>query len=292
MKIGLYGRVLTEQHTAFVQDLINSLLNRNIYFTIHKKYYEVIKDKIRFSNPPDLFAYSSDIAGKIDYLLTLGGDGTFLDSIKIVRNSKIKVLGINMGRLGFLATVSKANINKALDALMNKNYVLDERTLIEVNMGKPVFGELNKGLNEFTIYKKDSSSMITVHAYINGEFLNSYWADGVIVATPTGSTGYSLSCGGPVIQPASNTLVITPIAPHNLNVRPIIVDDTAEISFDAEGRQDEFIATLDSQHATISNTDLPKVKKADFKLQLIRLPENSFLDSLRSKLMWGVDKRN
>lgn len=292
MKIGLYGRVLTEQHIAFVQELIDNLYNRGIYFTIHKMYYEVVKDKIEFKQAPELFAYTNNIATKIDYLLTLGGDGTFLDSIKIVRESGVKVLGINMGRLGFLATVSKANINKALDALMAKNYVLDERALLEVNMPKPVFGELNKGLNEFTIYKKDSSSMITVHAYINGEFLNSYWADGVIVATPTGSTGYSLSCGGPVIQPASNTLVITPIAPHNLNVRPIIVDDTVEISFDAEGRQDSFIATLDSQHATISDTDLPKIKKANFKLQLIRLAENSFLDSLRSKLMWGVDKRN
>lgn len=292
MKIGLYGRVLTEQHTAFVQNLIDNLYERNIFFTIHEKYYKVVEDKIKFSKQPDLFKYSSNIASKIDYLLTLGGDGTFLDSIKIVRESDVKVLGINMGRLGFLATVSKANINKAIDALIAKNYVLDERALLEVNMANPVFGKLNKGLNEFTIYKKDSSSMITVHAYINGEFLNSYWADGVIVATPTGSTGYSLSCGGPVIQPASNTLVITPIAPHNLNVRPIIVDDTVEISFDAEGRQDVFIATLDSQHTTISNTDLPKIKKANFKLQLIRLAENSFLDSLRSKLMWGVDKRN
>jgi len=292
MKIGLYGRILTEEHTAFVQDLIKSLYNRGIHFTIHQKYYKVIKEKIQFESVPDLFTYSTNIASEIDYLLTLGGDGTFLDSINIVRNSGVKVLGINMGRLGFLATVSKPNINKALDALMAKNYVLDERALIEVNMPNQVFGALNKGLNEFTIYKKDSSSMITVHAYINGEFLNSYWADGVIVATPTGSTGYSLSCGGPVIQPDSNTLVITPIAPHNLNVRPIIVDDTVEISFDAEGRQDSFIATLDSKHATISNTDLPKVKKANFKLQLIRLTENSFLDSLRSKLMWGVDKRN
>jgi len=292
MKIGLYGRVLTEEHTAFVQNLISSLYKRDICFTIHQLYYNVIKEKIQFNSEPDLFTYSSNIANEIDYLLTLGGDGTFLDSINIVRNSGVKVLGINMGRLGFLATVSKPNINKALDALIAKNYVLDERALLEVNMPNPLFGALNKGLNEFTIYKKDSSSMITVHAYINGEFLNSYWADGVIVATPTGSTGYSLSCGGPVIQPDSNTLVITPIAPHNLNVRPIIVDDTVEISFDAEGRQDVFIATLDSKHATISNTDLPKIKKAGFKLQLIRLPENSFLDSLRSKLMWGVDKRN
>jgi len=292
MKIGLYGRVLTEQHTAFVQNLINTLHSRGIYFTIHENYYEVIKDKIKFSQAPDLFAYSSTIANKIDYLLTLGGDGTFLDSIRIVRNSGVKVLGVNMGRLGFLATVSKANITKALDALMAKNYVLDERALLEVNMPNLVFEDSNIGLNEFAIYKKESSSMITVHAYIDGEFLNSYWADGVIVATPTGSTGYSLSCGGPVIQPASNTLVITPIAPHNLNVRPIIVADSVEISFDAEGRQDEFIATLDSQHTTISNTDLPKIKKANFKMQLIRLKENSFLDSLRSKLMWGVDKRN
>jgi len=292
MKIGLYGRVLRKEHIAFVQDLINNLDNRGIFYTIHEMYYEVIKDKIQFNKPPDLFTYNSNIAKQIDYLLTLGGDGTFLDSIKIVRESGVKVLGINMGRLGFLATVSKANIDKALDALMAKNYVLDERALLEVNMANPVFGDLNKGLNEFTIYKKESSSMITVNAYINGEFLNSYWADGVIVATPTGSTGYSLSCGGPVIQPASNTLVITPIAPHNLNVRPIIVDDRVEISFDAEGRQEAFIATLDSQHTTISNTHLPKIRKANFKLQLIRLQENSFLDSLRSKLMWGVDKRN
>ncbi len=292
MTIGLYGRVLHEAHTDFVQQLINLLYEKEIDFAVHQLFYPIIKEKIIFKNEPKLFQYEPNIAQHIDYLLTLGGDGTLLDSVNIVRNSRVKVMGINMGRLGFLATVNKADIETALNALQQKTYVIDERALLQVSLAKPLFGELIYGLNEFTIYKKDSSSMITVHAFINGEFLNSYWADGVIVATPTGSTGYSLSCGGPVIQPNSKTLVITPIAPHNLNVRPIVVDESVEISFDAEGRNDQFIATLDSRHTTINVDDIPKVNKADFKLQLIRLPDSSFLHSLRSKLMWGVDKRN
>jgi len=292
MTIGLYGRVLHEAHTDFAQQLINLLYQKEIDFAVHQLYYPIVKEKIVFKNEPKLFQYSNEIAQHIDYLLTLGGDGTLLDSVNIVRNTNVKVMGINMGRLGFLATVNKTEIENALTALQQKTYIVDERTLLQVALEKPLFGDLIYGLNEFTIYKKDSSSMITVHAFINGEFLNSYWADGVIVATPTGSTGYSLSCGGPVIQPASKTLVVTPIAPHNLNVRPIVVDENVEISFDAEGRNDQFIATLDSRHTIIDVDDIPKVKKADFKLQLIRLPESSFLHSLRSKLMWGVDKRN
>lgn len=292
MTIGLYGRVLYEAHTNFVQLLIDMLYQKEIDFAIHQKYYPIIKEKIVFKSEPKLFQYSKYIAQHIDYLLTLGGDGTLLDSVNIVRNTHVKVMGINMGRLGFLATVSKAEIEKALTALQQKTYVVDERALLQVAIEKPLFGDLIYGLNEFTIYKKDSSSMITVHAFIDGEFLNSYWADGVIVATPTGSTGYSLSCGGPVIQPSSKSFVITPIAPHNLNVRPIVVDENVEISFDAEGRIDQFIATLDSRHTIIDTADMPKIKKADYKLQLIRLPENSFLHSLRSKLMWGLDKRN
>jgi len=292
MTIGLYGRVLHQAHCNFVQNLINMLYEKQINFAVHQMYYPIIKEQINFKTEPVLFQYESGIAQKIDYLLTLGGDGTLLDSINIVRDSGVKVMGINMGRLGFLATVSKAEIETALNGLLEKTYLVDERTLLQVDLAKPLFGDLIYGLNEFTIYKKDSSSMITVHAFINGEFLNSYWADGVIVATPTGSTGYSLSCGGPVIQPRSKTLVITPIAPHNLNVRPIVVDENVEISFDAEGRNDQFIATLDSRHTTIDVDDIPKVRIANFKLQLIRMPEHSFLHSLRSKLMWGLDKRN
>lgn len=293
MKLGLYGRVLRKQNINFVQLLIDTLENKDCNFTIHNAFLPILKEQgIKFKSEPKSFEYNPNITDEMDYLLTLGGDGTLLDSLRIVRKQNIKVLGINMGRMGFLATVSKNDIQVALNCLEKGDYLLDERSLVEVNTTPQIFGEENFGLNEFTIYKKDTSSMITVHTYINGEFLNSYWADGIIVATPTGSTGYNLSCGGPVVEPRSQNLVLTPIAPHNLNVRPIVLSDNVEILFDAEGRSDHFITTLDSRHTVIDSDAKVIIKKADFNLKLIRLPDSTFIKSLRSKLMWGADTRN
>jgi len=293
MKLGLYGRVLRKQNINFMQLLIDTLQSKECNFTIHNAFLSILKERgIQFNSEPSTFEYHPNIADEMDFLLTLGGDGTLLDSLRIVRKQDIKVLGINMGRMGFLATVSKNEIQSALNCLEKGDYLMDERSLVEVNTKPQVFGEENFGLNEFTIYKKDTSSMITVHTYVNGEFLNSYWADGIIVATPTGSTGYNLSCGGPVVEPRSQNLVLTPIAPHNLNVRPIVLSDNVEILFDAEGRTDHFITTLDSRHTVIDSDAKVIVKKADFNLKLIRLPDSTFIKSLRSKLMWGADTRN
>jgi NAD+ kinase len=225
-------------------------------------------------------------------MISLGGDGTLLDTVTLVRDSGIPILGINYGRLGFLANIGREEIVSAIDAIANRNYVLDKRSLIHLESNVKIFGKTPYALNEFTILKKDSSSMIKIHTYLNGEFLNTYWADGLIVSTPTGSTGYSLSCNGPVVFPDNSSFIITPVAPHNLNIRPIIVPDNTIISFELEGRADEFVCTLDSRREVISKEIQLAVKKEAFYVNLIRLNENNFLQTLRDKLSWGLDKRN
>jgi NAD+ kinase len=225
-------------------------------------------------------------------MISLGGDGTMLDTVTLVQDSGIPVLGINYGRLGFLANIGKEEIQGVIEAIADRKYVLDKRTLIHLDANLPLFGKSPYALNEFTIHKKDSSPMIKIHTYLNGEFLNTYWSDGIIVATPTGSTGYSLSCGGPVVFPDSSSFVITPVSPHNLNIRPIIVPDNNIISFELEGRTDGFLCTLDSRKEIIGKEVQLAVKKETFDINLIRLNENNFLQTLRSKLSWGYDKRN
>ena len=225
-------------------------------------------------------------------MFSLGGDGTLLDTLSFVRDYKIPILGINIGRLGFLASTGKEDISNALEALEKGSYKHDCRSLIELDCNKPLFGNVNYALNEFAIHKKDTSAMITIHAYINGEFLNSYWVDGLIVSTPTGSTGYNLSCGGPILMPQSANFVITPIAPHNLNVRPIVVPDDSVISFEIEGRGDNYLCTLDSRYETIDNSFQIAVRKCSFNVDLVRLPDHNFLNTLSKKLHWGSDSRN
>ena len=224
-----------------------------------------------------------------DCLISLGGDGTLLDTVTLVRDKNIPVLGINFGRLGFLASLGKENLDSVVQALATRSYVVDQRTLIHMDANIPLFGDTPYGLNEFAIHKRDTSSMIKIHTYLNGEFLNTYWADGLIVATPTGSTGYSLSCNGPVVFPESGSFVITPVAPHNLNVRPIIVPDNNIISFELEGRTDQFICTLDSRKEFVDRNVQLAVKKENFTISLVRLHEKNFLQTLREKLAWGFD---
>jgi NAD+ kinase len=225
-------------------------------------------------------------------MISLGGDGTLLDTVTLIRNSGIPVLGINYGRLGFLANIGKEEIADAIDAIAERKYVLDKRTLLHLEANMPLFGQTPYALNDFSIYKKENSPMIKIYTYLNGEFLNTYWADGLIVATPTGSTGYSLSCGGPVVFPDSSSFVITPIAPHNLNIRPIVVPDNNIISFEVESRTDDFICSLDSRRVTTGKEVQIAVKKESFDIRLIRMNENNFLQTLREKLSWGLDKRN
>jgi NAD+ kinase len=228
----------------------------------------------------------------VDVVLSLGGDGTLLDTVTYVGERQIPILGINTGRLGFLATIPYDSINIALDALYKGHYTLDDRALIRVDSDQEVFGGVNFGLNEFSLLKRDTSAMIVVHTYIDGEYLNSYWADGLVVATPTGSTGYSLSCGGPLVLPQTNNFVISPVCPHNLNVRPMIVSDKSVISFEVEGRSSTYLASLDSRSTAVDMNVQLAVRRESFAARLIKLHHVNFLSTLRSKLNWGLDKRN
>lgn len=239
-----------------------------------------------------VFSESGDLDESIDFLISLGGDGTLLDTVTLIRDKNIPVLGINFGRLGFLASLGRDEIETAVHSLITRTMVIDKRSLIHLDGNKPLFGEVPYGLNEFAIHKTDISPMIKIHTYLNGEFLNTYWADGLIVATPTGSTGYSLSCNGPVVFPDSSSFVITPVAPHNLNVRPIVVPDNNVISFEVEGRADHFICALDSRREIVDKKVQLAVRKEAFTLSLVRLNENNFLQTIRNKLSWGLDTRN
>lgn len=238
------------------------------------------------------FQSALELHNTIDCLISVGGDGTVLDAITLIGDTNIPILGVNYGRLGFLASISKDELSLMVEALVNRSYVIDKRTLIHLDSNTPVFGDTPFGLNEFVVHKRDTSPMIKIHTYLNGEFLNSYWADGLIVSTPTGSTGYNMSCNGPILFPESASFVITPVAPHNLNVRSIVVPDTSVISFEIEGRTEELICALDARKEIVAKTIELAVKKENFTVSFIRLNENSYLTTLRNKLTWGLDKRN
>ncbi len=292
MKVAIYSRIIEESERGEVQQLLDELHRRQIQPVIYLPFFERINNVFQF--PPDLlfFRHSDDLDESIDFLISLGGDGTLLDTIAFVRDKDIPVIGINFGRLGFLASIGKGDMLSAVEALANRTYVTDKRSLIHLDASKPLFGEVPYGLNEFAIHKTDTSPMIKIHTYLNGEFLNTYWADGLIVSTPTGSTGYSLSCGGPVVFPESGSFVINPVAPHNLNVRPIVVPDDNIISFEVEGRAENFLCALDSRKEIVDKNVQLAVRREKFNVSLVRLNENNFLQTLRNKLSWGLDQRN
>lgn len=292
MKVAIYSRVIDEDQYNKVQQLLDELDKENIQPVIYKPFYEMIQSSVRFSDKTTVFSDSNDLTDAIDFAISLGGDGTLLDTVTLVRDKNIPVLGINFGRLGFLASIGSKEIHIAVQSLVKRTILIDKRSLIHLDASKPLFGDVPYGLNEFAIHKTDTSPMIKIHTYLNGEFLNTYWADGVIVATPTGSTGYSLSCNGPVVFPESSSFVITPVAPHNLNVRPIIVPDDNIISFEIEGRTDHFICALDSRKELVDKKVQLAVRRESFTLSLVRLNENNFLQTLRNKLSWGLDTRN
>lgn len=291
MKAAIYGRTLNEAGSRVVQTLVAAFKRLKIGYTVFLKFREMAGSQL-FAGDTETFSTYQDLAGKVDYLFSIGGDGTLLDTVTLVRDSGIPVIGINTGRLGFLASIGTDEVSAAVDALQNGTFVTDSRTLIHLESNTNLFHDQSYALNEFTIHKKDTSSMITIHTYLNGEHLNSYWCDGLIVATPTGSTGYSLSCGGPIIHPSSSNFVITPVAPHNLNVRPIIVPDDNVISFEIEGRNINFLCTMDSRYKTIDSSFQLAVRKENFAIRLARLNDKNFLNTLRTKLMWGHDSRN
>jgi NAD+ kinase len=292
MKVAIYSRGLDLEQHQQLMILVQELQRYRISVLLHESLAEHHADIVAVDPGCTLFKNHQDLDHSVECLISLGGDGTILDTVTLVRDKLVPILGINFGRLGFLASLGKDELSSAVDALANGTYVVDNRTLIHLDANIPLFGEEPFGLNEFAILKRDISSMIKIHTYLNGEFLNSYWADGLIVSTPTGSTGYNLSCNGPIVFPDSASFLITPIAPHNLNVRPIVVPDDNIISFEVEGRADQFICALDARREIVDKDVQLAVKKEQFGLNLVRLNENSFLSTLRSKLTWGLDKRN
>jgi NAD+ kinase len=292
MKVAIYSRGIENNQIHDVTLLLRELWKHGAEPVFFQDFFNQFYSAIELDGKYGTFNSDSGLDNSIECIISLGGDGTILDTITYVKDSGIPVLGINYGRLGFLANIGKEELQSAIDAIVNRKYVLENRTLIHLDANIPLFEEATFALNEFTIQKKDSSPMIRIHTYLNGEFLNTYWADGLIVATPTGSTGYSLSCNGPVVFPDSHSFIITPISPHNLNIRPIIVPDNTVISFEVEGRTDGFLTTLDARRQIVPKESQLAVKKENFGINLIRLHENNFLQTLRNKLSWGLDKRN
>jgi len=289
MRVAIYsrgGQTLQEQDLKSLLDLLSQAGIDAVVFKLLKDQYAGLADL------PNVFEGAADLDEHIDALISLGGDGTLLDTVCLVRDKQIPVLGINYGRLGFLASLGKETIEEAVKALQERTYVLDRRGLLHLDASIPMFGEEPFALNELVIHKREFSPMIKIHTYLNGDFLNTFWSDGLIVSTPTGSTGYSLSCNGPVVFPESESFVITPIAPHNLNIRPIVVPNNNVISFEVEGRTDDFICTLDSRKEVVAKTVQLAVRKESFSFNLVRLNENNFLRTLREKLTWGFDTRN
>ncbi|WP_194776636.1 NAD kinase [Pararhodonellum marinum] len=291
MNLAIHGIGFPKESIPFIQNLIRTLHKQKNNIFLTDRFTKSLKSnqvKLEGCQPLDMREMLVDM----DFIISLGGDGTLLDTVSFVGAFETPILGINLGRLGFLATIAKEDTEFAFDALMDNRFSIEDRTLISLVSETPLFNGINYGMNEFTIHKRDTSSMITVHTFIDGEYLNSYWADGLIVATPTGSTGYSLSCGGPLISPLAKNFVLTPVSPHNLNVRPIIVSDDSEISFKIEGRSKKFLISLDSRSTAINSNVRLKVKKEAFVAKLVKFHDYSFFDTLRQKLNWGFDMRN
>ena len=292
MKIAIYGNPFNPVKAKYVQHLIYKLEENNVPIIIEHQFHDFLIDHVKFKKDVDIFDTPKELQENSDILLSIGGDGTLLNTITLIRDSGIPVLGINTGRLGFISSVSTDQIDNAINQLLKKEYTLEERTLLQLDTNNQLFGETNFALNEVTVLKKDTSSMIRIHAFLDDEFLNSYWADGLIVATPTGSTGYSLSCGGPIVVPGTENFIIAPIAPHNLNVRPVIVSEDRVLKLKVEDRDELALVALDSRSSAIDPTLELTIRKADFKVNLIKLHSQSFIATIREKLMWGKDKRN
>jgi NAD+ kinase len=291
MKIALFGNEFPSSYIKYINHLITKLESENVELIIHHKFYEFLQDSIDFSEEMKTFErITSD--ENIDFLFSIGGDGTLLKAVTYVRESNIPILGINTGRLGFISSISTDQIDVAVDNVLKGEYKIRSRTVLQLETENNLFGTTNFALNEVAIVKKDTSSMIRIDAFIDDEFLNSYWADGLLISTPTGSTGYSLSCGGPIILPGTENIIIAPIAPHNLNVRPIIINEKSSIRLKVEDRDQLALVSLDSRSRAFDSSLELIIKKADFKINLIEPKDSSFISTIRNKLMWGSDKRN
>lgn len=291
MQVALFGKSIADADIPYVQGLFDRLSSMNGKVFVYQSFLNTLTEKITFRTQPEPFSKQAEIR-EADYLFSIGGDGTLLDTIPLVGDSNIPVLGINMGRLGFLSSISKEEIQAALNEILEKKYFLDRRTLLRIESPANLFGDFNYALNDITVYRGSTLSILTLQTYIDDMFLNTYWADGLIVATPTGSTAYSLSCTGPIITPDSENFVITPIASHNLTVRPIVVPDKSIIRIAIGGRGVDCYISLDSRTKKVDNPTELVIRKEDFKINLLRMSNKNFFQTIREKLKWGLDIRN
>ena len=289
MRVGIHGRDFQQKSSRFIERVLLWLTRNKAEIFVSSKFQKHFKSSQNFK--VKVFEHGDNLKS-LDFFISLGGDGTLLESVTYIGKNETPILGVNTGRLGFFATISREETETAIDNLFKGNYSVDERTMLRLVSDPKLFSGMNFALNDFTVMKKDTSSMITVHVSVDGELLNSYWADGVIVSTPTGSTGYSLSCGGPLVFPESESFVVTPVSPHNLTARPIVLSDKSELTFKIEGRSKKFLVSLDSRFETVDETVKLKIKKERFKAHLVQLPGQHFFKTLRQKLNWGLDLRN
>jgi NAD+ kinase len=294
MKIAIYGQYYLNSTEPIIKDIFIFFKKNHVELIIESAFLEMLYEKNLIHENYQTFSSHTELNPSFDMLISIGGDGTILRAATLVRNSGVPILGINAGRLGFLATVQKDNIDSFLQFVIDKKYSISKRTLLSLDCSpenEPI-KEINFAMNEITVSRKDTTSMITIETYLNDEFLNSYWADGLIISTPTGSTGYSMSCGGPILTPNVKSLVITPIAPHNLNARPLVIPDETEIKLRVTGREDQYLVALDSRVTTVKNESELIIKRNPFEINMVEIPEETFLKTLRNKLLWGEDKRN
>ncbi|MFD0931631.1 NAD kinase [Psychroflexus salinarum] len=291
--VAIFGQSFYPETEKYLIQLLDVLEENHINITIEKEYSRLLKEEKLVGNL-EKFSTFENLDKSVDLFFTIGGDGTILSASKFIKNLDIPIIGINTGRLGFLATIHKDEIKKSIEEILSGNYKVSERSLLEVRLESEdkILGNFPFALNDVAISRKETTSMITIETWLNDEFLNSYWSDGIIISTPTGSTGYSLSCGGPIVTPQTKSFIITPIAPHNLNARPLVIPDDLEIKLKISGREDQYLISLDSRLASLNKDTIVRIKKADFKIKLVWLHSDSFITTLRKKLLWGQDKRN
>jgi len=293
MKVGIYGQFYHEDSGRYIQLLLEILDQNSVEVVIEKNFLELINEHESIKKSYSHFSTFEELDTSYDLFFSIGGDGTILRTVTYVRDLGIPIAGINTGRLGFLATIKKEHLEASIKQIFEGSYSISSRSLLEISFNNDFdFGGMNFALNEITVSRKNTTSMITVHTKVNDEFLTSYWADGLIVSTPTGSTGYSLSCGGPIVMPETSSVLLTPIAPHNLNVRPLILPNDSKLSLQISGREDEHLISLDSRTYILPNETEIFIRKANFKINLVQLDGNSFMKTLREKMFWGEDKRN
>ena len=294
MKVAIYGQYYLVSTEPIIKDIFSFFNKNNVEMIIELEFLKMLNEKKIIHEEYKTFSSHTELDASFDMLISIGGDGTILRAATLVRNSGVPILGINAGRLGFLATVQKENIEEFMQFIIEKKFTISERSLLSLSCSpeNEAFNDINFAMNEISVSRKDTTSMITIETYLNEEFLTSYWADGLIVSTPTGSTGYSLSCGGPILPPTVKRLGITPIAPHNLNARPLVVPDETEIKLKVSGREEQYLVSLDSRVASVKNESILTIRKTPFHINMVEIPEETFLKTLRNKLLWGEDKRN